>query len=141
MAAFLSQAWLDEVRRLASDGPRPDVSSRVQWVVKGGPGAPGAPTGGRRSAGGPETRFYLILDHGRPVEAMVGSVDDADITLSIGYDDAAAVVRGELDLSVAFMQGRLKADGDMGALLGVLPSAESAAGAGLLGRIAAATDW
>ncbi len=139
MAELLSQAWLDEVRRLASDGPHPDISGRVRWIVRGGPGVP--PARGRGARGGPETRFYMILDHGRPVEMMVGDVDDADVTLSIPYDDAAAVVRGELVLSVAFMQGRLKVEGDMGVVLALLPASETAEGAALLERIAAATTW
>lgn len=140
MAELLSQAWLDEVRRLASGGPRPDVSARVRWVVRGGPGE--APSRGRGArAAGAETRFYMILDHGRPVEMMLGDIDDADVTFTIPYDDAVAVVRGELDLSVAFMQGRMKVEGDMGVLLTLLPAAETAEGSALLARIAGATTW
>ncbi|GEM_PF-66743 len=140
MAELFSQAWLDEVRRLAAGGPRPDVSARVRWVVRGGPGE--APSRGRGAgAGGAETRFYMILDHGRPVEMMLGDLDDADVTFTVPYDDAAAVVRGELDLSVAFMQGRMKVEGDMGVLLTLLPAAETAEGSALLERIAAATTW
>jgi len=155
VAEFLSPAWLDEVRRAATDsGPGPDVSGRIQWVVTGvpAPAQPDGGAGGGRSEGGregrggrasnaAETRFYMVLDHGRPVEVMVGVVDDADITLTVGYDDAVAVVRGELEPSVAFMQGRLKASGDMGLLLGLLPSAEAPEGLDLRRRIAAATTW
>lgn len=139
MAELLSQAWLDEVRRLASGGPRPDVSARVRWVVRGGPGE--GPRGRGAGAAGAETRFYMILDHGRPVEMMLGDIDDADVTFTVSYDDAVAVVRGELDLSVAFMQGRMKVEGDMGVLLTLLPAAETAEGSALLARIAGATTW
>jgi putative sterol carrier protein len=38
---------------------------------------------------------------------------DADTTLSIGWDDWIALAKGELGGASAFMQGRLRIDGDM----------------------------
>jgi SCP-2 sterol transfer family len=46
--------------------------------------------------------------------------DEPDLTLTIGTDDADRVKRGELDPSVAFMQGKLKSTGDNALLLSIL---------------------
>lgn len=46
---------------------------------------------------------------------------EPDVVFTISADDAAALRSGALDLSVGFMQGRLKMSGDFGALLAALP--------------------
>lgn len=51
---------------------------------------------------------------------MPGCDDEPDLTLTIGTDDAYLVRRGELDPSVAFMQGKLKSTGDNALLLNIL---------------------
>jgi putative sterol carrier protein len=45
----------------------------------------------------------------------------AAVVFTLTPDDAAAVKRGELDLSVAFMRGTMKMAGDSGVLFHVLP--------------------
>jgi putative sterol carrier protein len=42
------------------------------------------------------------------------------VTLTASYADASAMAAGELDPSVAFMQGRLKTAGDPGLVLDLL---------------------
>ena len=39
---------------------------------------------------------------------------DADCTVGVSLEDLQAIVDGELDPTSAFMQGKLKVDGDMG---------------------------
>jgi putative sterol carrier protein len=48
--------------------------------------------------------------------AQTASDEDgpADTTLKISWDDFQAMDRGELDGMTAFMQGKLKVEGDMG---------------------------
>lgn len=41
----------------------------------------------------------------------------ADVTLSADADTFQEILSGELDATAAFMQGRLKVDGDMGAAM------------------------
>jgi putative sterol carrier protein len=55
--------------------------------------------------------------------ATACDVDDtpAAVVLTLTPGDAAAVERGDLDLSVAFMRGTMKMAGDSGVLLHVLP--------------------
>lgn len=51
-----------------------------------------------------------------------GAPEGADLTLSLAAADAADVVSGRVEPSVAFMRGRLKASGDGGLLLAFLRS-------------------
>lgn len=55
-----------------------------------------------------------------PRHLLPGCDDEPDLTLTIGTDDAYRVGRGELDPSVAFMQGKLKSTGDNALLLSIL---------------------
>ncbi len=43
--------------------------------------------------------------------------DDADVTLTADTDTFQAILSGDLDPAGAFMSGRLKIDGDMGAAM------------------------
>ncbi len=54
---------------------------------------------------------------GTPVTA---GPTESDLALALSPDDAQLVGRGELEPSVAFMQGRLKTSGDNALLLRVL---------------------
>jgi predicted lipid carrier protein YhbT len=108
MVRFLSQEWLDELRRLATDQPeRPGADARVQYVVTGGPDG--------------DVRYWWRIEHGQLVDAQLGMIDDPDVTLTMSHGDAVAVQRGELDANAAFMQGRMKAEGNMGRLLQLMP--------------------
>lgn len=45
---------------------------------------------------------------------------EPDLTLTIGTDDARLIMQGQLEPSVAFMQGKLKSSGDNALLLRIL---------------------
>jgi len=108
LVAYLSQAWLDRAVALAANVPgEPGVAIRIQQVLTGGPDG--------------DVRYWTVVDDGRTVEQRLGQIDNADITLTTTYADSLAVQRGELDVSVAFMQGRLKVAGDMAKVLQLLP--------------------
>jgi len=47
----------------------------------------------------------------------MGPVDNANLTLTASAADYMAISNGELDAVKAFMQGRLKAKGDLGLAL------------------------
>jgi hypothetical protein len=127
MAAFLSQEWLDLQCRLAGDLPsRPGATARIQVVVSGTPDG--------------QVAYTLVVEDGRLAEAALHPDDSAQVTLAQTYDDALAIARGELDLNVAYMQGRVKAAGDIGALMAVMPLTQSAEYAELLAGAAADTD-
>jgi alkyl sulfatase BDS1-like metallo-beta-lactamase superfamily hydrolase len=108
LAAYLSQAWLDRAVELAASVPgEPGVAIRIQQVLTGGPDG--------------EVKYWTVIHDGRTVEQRLGQTDDPDVTLTSTYADSLAVQHGELDVSVAFMQGRLKVAGDMAKVLQLLP--------------------
>jgi putative sterol carrier protein len=109
---YLSQEWLDELREAAVSQPeRPGASARIQYAVTGGPDG--------------DVRYYWILEDGKLLESALGTVDDADITLTLTYDDSVKVQQGELDANAAFMQGRMKVTGNMGKLMALMPLTQS----------------
>lgn len=98
------QAWLDALRSAGGDPDEGDgVSATVNFVVTGAPGGEG--------------RYFLELDDGRVVRAERGSLPEADVTFTQTFADAEQMERGELNLSAAFMQGRMKFAGDMAKLM------------------------
>ena len=127
MADFLSTDWLDEVARLGSElVPFAGVSGRMQLVVSGGPEK--------------DVKLVLELDEGRVTRAERAVVADAELTLTLEYANAVAIHRGELDPSVAFMQGRLKAAGDTGMLLQLLSLTRTPTYRSFREKLAAVTD-
>jgi alkyl sulfatase BDS1-like metallo-beta-lactamase superfamily hydrolase len=112
MPKYLSQEWLDEGRKLAEGQPeRPGASARMQYVVSGGPDG--------------DIKYYWVLENGKLIESQLGEIPDAEITMKLSYDDSVKVAKGELDANAAFMQGRLKADGNMGKLMQLMPLTNS----------------
>jgi putative sterol carrier protein len=112
MPKWLTQEWHDETKRLAADQPaRPGATTRMQYVLTGGPAG--------------EHRYYWVLEEGRLLEATVGSLDDPELTLTMSYADAKKIQQGDLDAQAAFMQGRVKADGRMEKLMALLPITSS----------------
>jgi hypothetical protein len=108
VAQVLSQEWLDRqlTRGDEEAAEAAAVSGVVQHVVSG------APDG--------TVSYWIRYDGGRVVEAAFGQAESPDLTFQVGYDDAVRIDRDELELSAAYMQGRLKADGDMTMLLALL---------------------
>lgn len=99
-----AQAWLDALAAAGgSEGDEGGVSATVNFVVSGAPGGEG--------------RYFLELYGGRVVRAERGSLPDADVTFTQTFADAEQMERGELNLSAAFMQGRMKFAGDMAKLM------------------------
>ncbi len=52
-----------------------------------------------------------------PVTVATGAVADAKVTLSMAATDFVAMIGGELNAQKAFLTGKLKVKGDMGAAL------------------------
>jgi putative sterol carrier protein len=128
MAKFLSQEWLDEGRELAKDQPeRAGASAKMQYVVSGGPDG--------------DIKYYWVLENGKLLESQLGEIADADFTMSMSYDDAVAVQKGELDANAAFMQGRAKVAGDMAKLMQLMPLTMSPEYKALQEKLRAITEF
>jgi hypothetical protein len=106
MPEFLSDDWFDAARAIAGSRETAGGSCRVDVVVTGAPGG--------------DVQWHVIVANGSSADIGPGAGSDADVTLTLTFPDAVAVQRGELDPSVAFMQGRMKTTGDPGKLLDVL---------------------
>jgi putative sterol carrier protein len=115
MPKYLSQEWMDAGRELAQEFPeRAGATARLQYQVVG------APEG--------DVHYYWVIDSGKIEEWTKGDDPDAEITLSMSYDDAVKMQKGELDPNAAFMQGRIKVvpGSNMGKLMSLLPLTQSA---------------
>ena len=60
------------------------------------------------------------FDGGRLTTVGPGPADGPDATVTVSGEDVRAVLDGDLDPSVAFMQGRMKVAGDMRLVLDLL---------------------
>jgi putative sterol carrier protein len=128
MAKWLTQEWMDTQTELAQDQPeRPGATARMQYVITGGPEG--------------EIRYYWVLEDGRLVENRLGTLDDAELTLTQSYEDALLVQKGELDEQAAFMQGRIKVAGNMAKLMALLPITSSAEYRELQSKIRELTEY
>ena len=106
MVAFLSDEWCAAIR---ADGITLRDSS-VEVVVSGGPAG--------------EVKLVLTIAGG-VLSASLGGSSGADVSLSLTRDDAVAIAQGQLEPSVAFMQGRMKTAGDNGLVLDVVRATSS----------------
>ncbi len=92
-------------------------------------------------SGGPEGSFscYWVFEGGRVVDSSPGVIDAPDVTLTLTWDDALALHRGDVDPNVAFMRGRMKVAGSMAVMIALLPAAATEAYRDLRQRVAAVT--
>ena len=59
-----------------------------------------------------EIDYYLTVGDGVAVLAL-GTLDDADASVASDYETAAAISKGELNVQMAFMTGKIKVGGNM----------------------------
>jgi alkyl sulfatase BDS1-like metallo-beta-lactamase superfamily hydrolase len=125
---WLTQEWLDQTRAMAQGQPeRPGASARMQYVVSGAPGG--------------DIEYYWVVENGTLVDSRLGRLDDAEMTLTTGYEDAKRIQQGELDANAAFMQGKVKVTGNMAKLVSLLPITNSPEYKQLQTEIAAITEF
>ena len=109
MAEWLSEEWLKEVAARAGSRPSvPGATGTVSVAVTGGPHG--------------DAVYHWSYRDGVPGDGGRGAASDADLAMVISYADARPVATGEVEPSVAYMRGRLKATGDGALLLGLLAS-------------------
>jgi hypothetical protein len=114
--SFLGAEWLALVcAAFGNVPPCPGATARIQRVVTGAPGG--------------DVAFTLTFEDGRLLDAAAAAGrdpgPDAELTITTTYTDTLLLASGDLDLSVAVMQGRAKVAGSMSALLAILPVTRS----------------
>jgi putative sterol carrier protein len=108
MPKWLTQEWLDETRKMAESQPeRPGASARMQYVVTG------APDG--------DVKYYWVLENGKLLESQLGEMPEPEVTMTQTYEDAQKIQKGDLDANAAFMQGRIKVQGNMAKSMALMP--------------------
>ncbi len=132
MVAFLSQEWLDLQRLATADveanGGAGSASAVTQVVVNGAPGG--------------AVSYTTTVEQGRVVAAALGEpAGQPDINLTLSYADAVALARAEAELSTLFMQGRLKAEGDMRKLFALMADDHRPAARARIAELAARTEF
>lgn len=126
-APLLSPEWVALHREVTADLPaRPGASARIEYRLSDGP-ADGS-------------TFHLALEDGRIVDGGLGPDADADFSVLLSRDDYLAVLGGDLDQNVGFMQGRVKVTGNIGRMLSVLPVTTSEEWHEATARLLAATE-
>lgn len=128
MSKWLSDEWFTETRALWSAQPlSPELSARMQYEITGGP------DGG--------FSYHWVLENGRLVDSGGGAIASPDVTVTLTWDDALAVHRGELDPNVAFMQGRMKVAGSMAVMMALLPATNTQQYRDLRRRVVDVTEF
>lgn len=108
MARFLTQEWLDEFQSEAKNlASRPGATVKIQYRATEGPDG--------------DIEYYWILEDGKLIEARLGACNDAALTLTMSYKNAAKLQRGELTGTSAFMQGKLKVTGAVAKMMALMP--------------------
>ena len=107
MATFLSEEHFSAAREGLNSDPGfqnaiANVDLSVQFDVSG------APEG--------EVTYYLKVADGT-TETALGPLGDADVTVSSDYETSQAISKGELNVQMAFMTGKIKVGGNMAKIM------------------------
>jgi len=130
---FLSDDWLDEARAIRAEyegrGGAIEHSIRMNLVVVEVPFGDGAVHAHVDTSTG-----ELVLD--------VGHIDPVDLKVTIGYDIARALlVEGNPQAGLqAFMQGKIKVEGDIAKLMALQSASPDPSAAEMAARIQAITE-
>lgn len=127
MAKYLTQEWLDLQKELAQEFPeRPGATARMQYRVTGGPDG--------------DIVYHQVIEDGKMLESQLGEDPETEFTISQTYDDSVKILKGELDANAAFMQGKMKVDGNMGKLMSLMPLTQSPEYKAIQAKVAEQTE-
>ena len=108
MAKYLSQAWHERAKELAQTFPeRAGATARMVYAVSGGPDG--------------DITYHQVIENGKVLQQGLGACENAEITMTVSWDDSVKIQTGELDANAAFMQGRMKVGGNMAKLMALMP--------------------
>jgi len=107
VAKFLSEDHFEAARvALAADqgfqGAITNVDFSAQFNVNGGPDG--------------DIVYYLKVSGGE-AETEIGPLDGADVTVTSDYETSQAISKGELNVQMAFMTGKIKVGGNVAKIM------------------------
>ena len=82
-----------------------------------------------------------MIQNGRLVETAQGQDEQAEITLTTAYDDAIAMLKGDLQATSAFMTGKVKVSGNTVKMMSMMPVANSPEFKEMQVKLAEQTDF
>lgn len=128
MPKILTQEWLDLQRELSESFPeKPGATAVMQYKVTGGPDG--------------DVVFNTVIENGKMQSNTLGAADEPSFTMTVGYDDFVKITKGDLDANAAFMQGRVKAEGDIGKLMSLMPLTQSTEYKDIQAEVAEKTEY
>lgn len=100
---YLSEEWAKEVtNRFQSTEAVTNAAKgqnvTIQQIVTEAPGG--------------DVKYYFKIADGTP-EVAIGEIDSPEVTITQSYETSIAVDKGELNAQNAFMQGKLKIQGNL----------------------------
>jgi putative sterol carrier protein len=103
LATFLSEEHMTAATEALNadagfEGAMTGVGLSLQFEVTDAPAGPVA--------------YYLSVGDGAATLAL-GALDDSDASVASDYETAAAIAKGELNVQMAFMTGKIKVGGNM----------------------------
>ncbi|MGC9154766.1 MAG: SCP2 sterol-binding domain-containing protein [Ferrimicrobium sp.] len=108
MAAWLSEGWIADTLELGAVMPyQAGVSATLQYFLT--------------DTHGTEYAYYWTIRDGQLAAAGLGEHVAPDVELSVSLEDARSMQTGLTDATSAFMEGKLRVDGDLDLLMTLLP--------------------
>jgi putative sterol carrier protein len=107
VSKFLTEEWARDVTSALNshEGFKNAIGAAelsAQFVTQDGPDG--------------DVSFYLKSDGGI-VNQAIGTIDDPDVTVTMSYDTATAISKGDLNVQTAFMTGKIKVAGNLAKLM------------------------
>lgn len=107
MVAFLTPEWIDRLDRAARESEElrrasGDETMVLEQVVRDGPAG--------------EVSYHIVLGPGQAC-VQAGRSEQPTVTITVAFETAVRISSGEDSAQAAFMTGRLRLGGDVGALL------------------------
>jgi putative sterol carrier protein len=108
VAKFLTKEWLDALTATVNENEAfttaiANVDLTLQFDTTDAPE-------------GTEPSYYLAIAEGA-LTAGSGPADDPDATITNDYETAVAISKGELNVQMAFMTGKMKVTGNMAKIM------------------------
>ena len=107
MAQFLSEEYMAEGTAALNDdsgfgSAMTDTDLGIQFVVTGAPGG--------------QIDYYLRVADGSATVAL-GELDGHDASVTSDYESSAEISRGDLNVQMAFMTGKIRVGGNMAKIM------------------------